>query len=552
MSASQDKKRRQEQRSEGTDKRTLAQREAEKKAKKERVTWTVIGVIVAVLAILVILVSSNLFYTGTTAVTVGDYKYTNADVEYMYQLAYENIASSIGEDNMSYILDTSSPLDSQTVSPIIPLMYGMGIPDSLVDAESYTWQDYFLETAKENIRSITAVYDAAVKDGYTLTDEDKANIDSQISTLGVYAQLNGYSAKEYMALRFGKGVGEKTVRKMMERSLIASSYLEDKYNGMEYTQEQLDEYFAANEVALTQYSYTYYLVNGKTETVTETTVNEETGEETTSEKKVATEATMAAAKETAEAIAAAVRSGESMEDAILDQVKVTEGESAPTPTSNSSVYGSSVSTVLRDWVTHPVRVEGAVTVIESADNGYYVVRFDGRDETDYELVSARHILIMAEDSDGDGAYSDSELASAYEEAEKIKAEWEDGDATEDSFAALANQYSEDTGSNTTGGLYEHIFKGQMVENFNNFCFDENRQPGDVDIVLGSSSNYTGYHIIYFVGAEEGYTLRDYRAEYGNGSSLYGLHGEEYQQWRTELEDSMSLRENSFVLSFAKL
>ena len=33
---------------------------------------------------------------------------------------------------------------------------------------------------------------------------------------------------------------------------------------------------------------------------------------------------------------------------------------------------------------------------------------------------------------------------------------------EDSFAELANQYSDDAGSNTNGGLYEDVYKNQMV------------------------------------------------------------------------------------------
>ena len=52
-----------------------------------------------------------------------------------------------------------------------------------------------------------------------------------------------------------------------------------------------------------------------------------------------------------------------------------------------------------------------------------------------------------------------------------------GDATEDSFAALANEKSDD-GNGTTGGLYENVYPGQMVSSFNDWCFDESRQTGN--------------------------------------------------------------------------
>ena len=61
--------------------------------------------------------------------------------------------------------------------------------------------------------------------------------------------------------------------------------------------------------------------------------------------------------------------------------------------------------------------------------------------------------------------------------------------------SLANTYSDDSGSNTNGGLYEAVKKGQMVTNFNDWIFDASRKPGDTGIV---ESDY-GYHIIYFVG-----------------------------------------------------
>ena len=84
------------------------------------------------------------------------------------------------------------------------------------------------------------------------------------------------------------------------------------------------------------------------------------------------------------------------------------------------------------------------------------------------------------------------------------AQWKAGEATEDSFAALANELSADDGSNTNGGLYTKIYKNQMVTEFNDWCFDASRQSGDTGIVYGESSNYKGYHVIYFVGDDVPY------------------------------------------------
>ena len=74
--------------------------------------------------------------------------------------------------------------------------------------------------------------------------------------------------------------------------------------------------------------------------------------------------------------------------------------------------------------------------------------------------------------------------------------------SEENFAEIAAKYSVDS-SSANGGLYENIFKGQMVSEFENWCFDSARKPGDSEIIKTSY----GYHIMYFSGvAEEYYTF----------------------------------------------
>ncbi len=120
---------------------------------------------------------------------------------------------------------------------------------------------------------------------------------------------------------------------------------------------------------------------------------------------------------------------------------------------------------------------------------------------DSRYVDVRHILIQVEggttDENGNTVYSDEDWAACEAEAQAILDQWLAGDKTEDSFAALANEKSEDPGSNTNGGLYENVYMGQMVEPFETWCFDEGRKYGDTGLV---KTNY-GYHVMYYVGSE---------------------------------------------------
>lgn len=141
-------------------------------------------------------------------------------------------------------------------------------------------------------------------------------------------------------------------------------------------------------------------------------------------------------------------------------------------------------------------------------------------------VDVRHILVMIDnivaemekeegatdaqtedgetDEDGetteeDDKYTDEQWAACLAAAQKIYDEWLAGDKTEEHFGELANLYSHDQkGEVTNGGIYTFVEEGDMVEDFNSWCFEEGRKPGDTDIV----KTQFGYHVMYFVGSEE--------------------------------------------------
>ena len=161
-------------------------------------------------------------------------------------------------------------------------------------------------------------------------------------------------------------------------------------------------------------------------------------------------------------------------------------------------------------------------------NGCYVVYYLGASDNKFPMVNVRHILVQpthgddeADDAHADGeAYSAEELAAAKKSAEDILAQWK-ANATEDNFAALANEHSAD-GNGTTGGLYENVYPGQMVAAFNDWCFDSSRKPGDTGIV---ETTY-GFHVMYFVGNTD-LTYRDYQIQ-------NELRSADVEKWHTDL------------------
>ena len=108
------------------------------------------------------------------------------------------------------------------------------------------------------------------------------------------------------------------------------------------------------------------------------------------------------------------------------------------------------------------------------------------------FVDVRHILLQPADKE-----NEADWVTCEQEAQALLDQWLSGDASEESFAALANEHSADGGSNTKGGLYEYVQVGYMVPEFNDWCFDESRQTGDYGIVKTTH----GYHIMYFVRSQ---------------------------------------------------
>jgi len=94
--------------------------------------------------------------------------------------------------------------------------------------------------------------------------------------------------------------------------------------------------------------------------------------------------------------------------------------------------------------------------------------------------------------DGYPVFTDEAWETCRVEAEELYNKWQEGDKSEESFAQLAMEYSVD-GSASNGGLYEGVAVGQMVPEFNDWCFDEARQAGDHGLV----KTVYGYHIMFF-------------------------------------------------------
>ena len=484
MSASTERKNRAAAREAGTDKKTIARQEAEKKAAKSRRRWTVGTVLVAILLVVIILLNSGFLYKHTTALSVGSRSYSPAELSYAYANQYSSFLNNYGSYASLFGLDTSQGIA------------GLASQDCSMMGEGKTWRDYFLNSAQSSLTQVTAMKNYADQSGIKLDADEIAEIDSQLAQFEEAAKTYGYSsADRFLAAQYGTGVNMRTVRALTMESELASKALSAFTDSLEYSDEELEEYYASLEGSRDLFDYAYYYVAAEKLPVE----NSETEGET-----AVTEQTLLEARMTAEAVEMAYQDGYDIDDYTERFNAAIECENdTGSATVRSGVAGSSLGD-MSQWLRDASRKEGDFTVIEdSYGEGYYTVLFLGREDNHYPTVAVRHILIKAVAGE-DGTYSDAAKQAALAKINEIKAEYEAGDKTEESFAALAEKYSEDSGSNTNGGLYEDIYRGEMVQEFNDFCFGGHKS-GDIDVVYGESSGYAGYHLVYFVGEGDLYS-----------------------------------------------
>ena len=449
MSASKDKINRRQQIEAGTDKRTIAAAEAAAKRRKSNITYAIVGALLVVFFAFIFIYNSTFPSRHTTAVTINGQDYSVAQMNYHYSSAY----NSFYNNYYSYIsygmfFDPSQSLGDQ--------MY----------TEDTSWRQYFLDSAVQDMTQIQILCDAAEAEGFTLPEDMQAQYDESIQQLETSWSGLGYaSLEQFLNMNYGTGVTMDMVKEESYRSFLASAYAQHVFDSYEYSQDDLTAYYAEHADEYDVISYAYY---------------------------------SAAADDAADAqaVAAAV-DGTSLEE--FEAYMSANYEDAAPSTLNSA--GSNITSVYSDWLLDAARVPGDATAVEDGDSTVVVMYLD-RDTNDYHPVAFRHILIQAEDTDGDGEFSQAEKDAAAAQAEEIYTQWLAGEATEDSFGELADTYSSDGGSNTTGGLYETVVKNQMVEPINDWLFDAARQPGDTEVISYEGDNYTGTHVIYFVGAED--------------------------------------------------
>lgn len=501
MSASRESRERKQRKGTGPDQKTLRAQQAQAARRKKTIVYSIVGAVAAVLVIALLVWRTGFFQARATAATIGGEKLTTAQLSYHYY----GVRSTYAQYG---IVDTSKADNEQ-----------------IYDAESgETFRDHFMETALSNAQYYFALEAEALNTGHTRS-EIQADLDAEIAEVKSAASSNGLSYTAYLRAVYGPymsaGVFERELTRTLMAYLVSNEKREALYNG--YTQADLDAYYDehADDLDTIEYSFLYFAVPSvETKDADGNELSEDEVQKLKDEAK-------AEAKGKAEEALEAVKGGATFESQ-ADKYELTPSNHGD----HTKVVG--VNSINSTYSEQLLKLGKGKCELVETDNGYYVISFHDRYLEDEPTRDARHILVRAEtttDDNSNTVVTEEAWAAAKAKMDEIQAAWDASDKTEDAFATLANEKSEDAGSNTSGGLYTRVPKnpayGSFVSELDTWMYDSSRQSGDAAMIQHNEEggSYFGYHLIYYVGENEPVwmgTARDTLADTARAEWAEGL------------------------------
>lgn len=382
-------------------------------------------------------------FMDTTVATMGEHTMTNRDM----QLYYWMVASSTDQN-----LDLTKDMDQ--------LIY---------DEESgQTYHEYFLQTALEMWQENMLMVDEAKKNDYKLSEDVQEYLDGMKSELEYYVTMYNYYYKlnlqgvdDLIQMNFGPGCNYETYHKYYENFFYGTMYWSEMYAELEYTEDEINEYFAANEESLAK-DYD---------------------------------------------IAVTKDFGNLIDIHSIKINLITKKDDEGNTVEDWDATLEAITAVYDKWIENGGTKEAFIALVAENSQDENTKNAEGLYADQYKTslwkVDVRHILVIPDstgatkDESGNTVYTEEAWAAALAEAESLLEQWLEN-PTETYFGELANEHSDDQNGNVTnGGIYTDVYRGQMVKEFEDWCFDATRETSHYGIV----KTIFGYHIMYFVRAD---------------------------------------------------
>ena len=446
-----------------------------------KITLIAVAVLCVFMLVYTVVDSMGILDRNTTAMTVGEEEISVTELNQYYHTTrngfvnqYYDVLAMYGYDLTAGTFDNSYSLFDSTM----------------------TWKQYFMEEAKAAVQEVSLLAQEAKKAGYVMTEDDHAQFQVYMDSLKDAAESQDMSVSKYVKLLYGTGTKVSDVEEYYTERVYAAGYYKTVLEGFGIDDAAVEAYY--NEHKEDYDVVEYYAYDVKYDTYTYSADSTEAGAPKSEDEATAmTEASKQAAEKDAQALLNKLAADGSNFDETVQSY-----EGSETFAGHKEVTIANASSALQTWLKEEGRKAGDKAVVADETNkAYTIIVYLGSHQSEEYTVAVRHTLLTTEAvsstaSDAEAQEIEARNAQVKADVDALYQEWVNGGATEEAFIQMAKDNSEDSNA-SSGGLYTGVYMGQMVESFQNWCFDEARQPGDHGIV---ETEY-GYHIMYFVENE---------------------------------------------------
>lgn len=431
--------------------------EEKKKAEQEKRMGTIGGIVIVVL--LACLVASFPIRTYLTVngtyIKVGGENISKVEFDYNYNIVLNNYIAQNGYYLSMFGINLSGDLSTQMYS------------------DTMSWKDFFEQMTVDSIANDMALRDQAKAAGFTYdVEQDYAEY---VENFKAAAAEAGSTEKEYYKECYGPYATASRVKGFIRESLETSAYYEKLTEEKAPSGEEIEAYYTENKDSYDSVDYRLTVVNAQLPT--EPTDLADPVEDAEGAEDGNTDSDAAYQPSEAEIAFAMTEARKEAEEA-LKKIS-TDGEL------RENVLQSSIVSQLREWLFDSERKAGDTTIAENETSHlYYVAEFVKRYRDETPTQNARIIIVSAD-------------AAAREDA--ILEEWKSGAATEDSFAEIADKYT-DSASSVEGGLYEGLIPSGLPEALADWLSDSARAKGDTAAITGDEEMDS--YVVYYVGEND--------------------------------------------------
>ena len=247
MSASREKKARQQLNASGyVDPKAIKAEEERKATKRANTLYSILGAAFVLVAVFTFVWNSGMMQRGATAATIDGENYSVEEFGYFYHSAYNQWYQQMGAYASYFGLDVNSPLDGQ--------MYD--------EEQGMTWADYFVEEGTTYMKWVLKAYEEAVANGVEWTDEDEAKFAEDKASMSDYAAENGISYKELLKYNYGSYITESTYEKFVRMETVANRYAQSVNDAFTFDMAAIEKHYNENVLDFDVADYEVVTVSG--------------------------------------------------------------------------------------------------------------------------------------------------------------------------------------------------------------------------------------------------------------------------------------------------